>query len=70
VSFASRISSTSSVVFAFALSLCTVASSLVILSLRVGMSSGKASRYLLSKYDYLALGSSVNTMLPLFPGLY
>ena len=49
LSSAKRISSTSSVVFALALSARVAISSLVILSVRVGMSSGRVSGYLFSK---------------------
>ena len=49
LSSANRISSTSSVVFALALSVRIAISSLVILSVSVDMSSGKVSGYLFSK---------------------
>lgn len=67
VSSASRISSTSSVVFALVLRIRTAVSSLVILSVSVGVSSGRVSGYLFSKYDHPIFGCSANTMLSEVP---
>jgi hypothetical protein len=66
-SSASNISNTSSVVFALVVSLRTIASSLLIFSIIVGMSVGVMSGYLYSKYDYPGLGSLASIIFPEVP---